>query len=566
MISRSLGSAVLAACLLACGCHQANTPVAPNSPASGPDAARAANQEFLNRKAYDPWILKSTPGSSAIPLYWSDGRTGELIDQDGSIKQKLTAGLYQHDQLVPQPHGAMAGIASAAGPMQLQTLDLRTGMLTQQNNGVTGSGSARSDYWKRVWDTSDLVVDGDPEAQQVAHAQLFYLLSSTYPGSANSIPPMGLSSTTYQGHIFWDADVWMFPVFVVQHPDEARSIVDYRFHRLGQAIKNAQAHHFPGAEFPWESASTGAEVAPAEFARERHITADVAFAAWQYYLWTGDLTYLKTEGWPILKATAAYWTGRATKDADGSYHIRGVVPPDETAGQVDDDSYTNAAARYNLAAATAAAKLVGAAPDPQWETVARKIVIPNDGQRGIPAEHAGPQTDRMQAKQADALLMIWPLGVQFDPATEGKMLDFYSQHTIKTGPAMTAGIHAVVAARLGRGADALNFYRDSYRPFMRGGWDAFSEKRTTNNVYFLTGMAASLQSIYYGFAGLQVRANGESGPGARVAGDSVASLYADPHLPPGWTGLTIEGIRFRGKQFDLKIDQGGHVIVVKLPK
>ena len=127
----------------------------------------------------------------------------------------------------------------------------------------------------------------------MTHANLFYLLSSTYPGSDHSIPPMGLSSNLYGGHIFWDAEVWMLPALIVQHPDYARSIIDYRFKLLGQAKKNAQAHGFAGAEYPWESADTGAEMAPAEFAKERHITADVGWAAWQYYLWTGDKAYLQ---------------------------------------------------------------------------------------------------------------------------------------------------------------------------------------------------------------------------------------------------------------------------------
>jgi trehalose/maltose hydrolase-like predicted phosphorylase len=139
------------------------------------------------------------------------------------------------------------------------------------------------------------------------------------------------------------------------------------------------------------------------------------------------------------------------------------------------------------------------------------------------------------------------------------MLDFYRAHTINTGPAMTSCIHAVIAARLGRGQQSLDDFRDSYRPFERGPWDAFSEKRTTSNVYFMTGMAGALQSVLYGFAGLQVVPAGQTGHGKKLAGDAVASLYADPHLPPGWGKLVVQGIKFRGKSIDLTVGSGNAV-------
>lgn len=413
--------------------------------------------------------------------------------------------------------------------------------------------------WPRLWQTSDIVIQGDPEAQQVTHANLFYLLSSTYPGSDHSIPPFGLSSNLYGGHIFWDAEVWMLPALIVQHPDYAKSIVNYRFKLLGQAKKNAHAHSFAGAEYPWESADTGKEMVGGEFAKERHITADVGWAAWQYYLWTGDKAYLKSEGWPILQATAQYWVSRVTKGADGKYHVKGVLSPDETAGVVDDDAWTNGVVQANLRAAVRAATAVGESPDSRWTVIADGMYFAFDKPRGIPAENSKPMTDRFGAKQADALLLVHPLNIPFEAQTAGKMLDFYTAHTIKNGPAMTASIHAVVAARLGRDQDALNLFHDSYRPFMRGPWDAFAEKRTSNRVYFCTGMGGCLQSVLYGFAGLQVVEPGQTGQGTKIAGDAEASLYAAPHLPPGWGGLTVKGVHFRGRTFDLSVAPGDKV-------
>lgn len=555
------------------GCQSPSSTPSSSSPSVSTttgNPSSAANQEFLGRKGYDPWKLTvSTGDPHPTYAYVSDGRTACLVDGSGKCIRKYAAGHYVNNILAttvgPPPDANPIREAGEiyGGPTSPQTYDLQTGTLTTLQGGQPVAFSdpdLKPRDWAKLWSTSDIVIDGDPEAQQVVHANMFYLLSSTYPGSDNSIPPMGLSTSIYGGHIFWDADTWMFPALIAQHPADARGIVDYRFKTLAQAEKNARAHGFPGAEYAWESASTGAEVAPAEFAKERHITADVALAAWNYYLWTGDQKYLKTEGWPILQASAQYWAKRATLGPDGAYHIKQVLPPDETAGLVDDDAYTNGAVRAALTAAVQAAKLAGASADPVWSTIAAKLVIPMDKTLGFPAEYAGMKP-QIQAKQADTLLLVYPLNASYDASTEGKMLDFYRSHTIPTGPAMTSCIHAVIAARLGRGQQSLDDFHDAYRPFERSQWDAFSEKRSTSNVYFMTGMAGALQSVLYGFAGLQVVPNGQAGVGKKIAGDSVASLYADPHLPPGWGKLEIQGIQFRGKTIDMTVGSGNTVSV-----
>ena len=557
-----------AVCLLLTGCHPNTLPSTPNTAPSEHDQAAAANALFLNQKTFDPWVLTSTDPENPVPLYlvphYPDGSTnfGFLIGA-GGYDQSIFQRHYVDGQL-EEKHPLSAGRVIPAHSRYQQQLDLRTGRITTLLPFGSAVYDKRADQnLARLWQTSDIVITGDPEAQQVTHANLYYLISSISPNSYFSIPPMGLSSNIYGGHIFWDAEVWMMPALIVQHPDYAKSIVDYRFKTLAQAKKNAKAHSFAGAEYPWESADTGAEMAPAEFAKERHITADVGWAAWQYYLWTGDKAYLAKEGWPILQATAQYWVARVTKGGDGKYHIKGVLSPDETAGVVDDDAYTNAVVQANLWAAKAAAKALGQTADPRWSAIAAGLFFPQDKTRGIPAENSKPLTDRFAAKQADTLLLIHPLNVPFDPATAGKMLDFYTAHTIKNGPAMTTSIEAVVAARLGRAQSSLDLFHDSYRPFMRGPWDAFAEKRTSNRVYFCTGMGGCLQSVLYGFAGLQVVAAGEKASGTKIAGDSEASLYAAPHLPPGWGGLTIKGVQFHANRLDIVVTSGNKVKAIK---
>jgi trehalose/maltose hydrolase-like predicted phosphorylase len=532
---------------------------------SGPhQMVKAQNDLFLQQKTYDPWVLTSNDPNNQIPAYLAGAGAGILYDPSGPIGAFL-GGEYDSKGVIVSDAKAKVQVPASLHPLT-QQLNLKTGVLvTNFTNGTQypsyGPHSAVPVDWPTFWKKSDIAIVGDPEAQQVTHAELFYLCSSVKAGSDHSIPPMGLSSSVYLGHIFWDAEIWMMPALLPQHPDLARSIIDYRFTRLSAAEELAKEHGFAGAEYPWESAATGLEEAPAEFSHERHITADVAYAAWQYYLWTGDKFYLQKEGWPILSATANYWVSRAKLGADGKYHIANVMGPDETAGLVTDNAWTNAIAQYNLTAAEDAAAATGSTANPKWKTVAKNMYVPYDSKNQIFLEYPAMDRDRGQAKQADTQMLIYPLNYPMSRAAESNTLDYYLKHTIQFGPAMTSSINAVVAARLGRGQQSLDLYRDSYRPFMRGPWDAFSEKRTKSDVYFTTGMGGNLQVTLYGFAGLNLTSGGRTGQGSLIARDGDASLYASPHLPPGWTGITVNGIHFRDKTYTLTIKQGNSVTV-----
>lgn len=112
--------------------------------------------------------------------------------------------------------------------------------------------------WKKLWE-SDITIEGDPQSQQDIHSMLYHLYSFARDGSGFSLSPMGLSGLGYNGHVFWDTEVWMLPVFLVLHPEIARSLLDYRYERLEMAKKNAVARGYKGAMYPWESADTGGE-------------------------------------------------------------------------------------------------------------------------------------------------------------------------------------------------------------------------------------------------------------------------------------------------------------------
>lgn len=412
-------------------------------------------------------------------------------------------------------------------------------MIALTNESYATALADHTSAWHDLW-RSDIKIEGDAASQQMIHAALFYLLESTRKGSHWSIPPMGLSNDAWGGHIFWDAPMWMFPALFLLHPAEAKPMVDYAARMLPQAKALALKDGQHGASYPWESARSGLEDAAEPYAKERHVTADTANMAWRYYLCTGDRQWLKETGYPILQATADYWMGRMTKAQDGSMRIRQVVGPDETAGIVDDDAFTNGVVKVNLQDAAEAAKELGLPANAAWSEAAAHLWLPFDAARGLYIPHVGYTDGKL--KQADPELLIYPLGLVTKSDVIGKMLQFYPSHISSGGPAMTDSIYATIAAHQNQTEDAMKFFRHSYEPFLVPAFDQISEKHSHVRQYcFVTGLGGLIQSVLYGFAGLNTGGK---------------TLQSHPHLPATWKKLTITGLHFRGKVYDLEAAGG----------
>jgi trehalose/maltose hydrolase-like predicted phosphorylase len=407
--------------------------------------------------------------------------------------------------------------------------------------------AAHAAAWAKLWE-KDIVIEGDPEAQQLVHSLMFHLLCSVRPGGDDSIPPETWSGDFYKGHIFWDADVWMFPALLAQHPDLARCILDYRFKHLPEARRRAKAAGYAGADFPWESAASGREVAPGGFSQGRHVTAGVGWAHWQYWLATRDGAWLRERGWPVLSGVADYFASRAEKDAGGGeYEIRRVFGPDENKGTVDNNTYTNALARRCLLAAREAAGVVGRGANPRWAAVAHRLALPYDRANDRYLAREGDKGER--TKQADGELILYPAALPMGKQTAAHTFDFHAARPIPSGPAMTTSIHALLAARLGRAQDAERYFRASYRPFVRGPFLLFSEKRSLDRCYFATGAGGVLQSVLYGFGGLDWEDFGKPSAAERRAA-----------LPPAWKRLTITGIRHGSATYRLEVTPESRVL------
>jgi len=382
--------------------------------------------------------------------------------------------------------------------------------------------------WDSLW-KSDIIIDGNAQDQQDVHSMMYHLYSFVREGTAYSPSPMGLSGLGYNGHVFWDAELWMYPALLVLHPELAKSMMEYRFQRLDAARRNAFANGFKGAMYPWESAESGAEETPVWALSgpfEHHITADVAMAAWNYYAVTQDKQWLREKGYPMLSATADFWTSRVERNGPGHYDIKNVVAADEWAENVDNNAFTNAAAKANLQYATQAAKILGLSPNPDWMHVANNIpVLKMDN--GVTQEHAAYHGEGI--KQADVNLLAYPLKEITDAGQIRKDLEYYETRVPNEGtPAMTQAVFTLLYARLGDTSKAYHWFKDAYLPNLNPPFRVIAETKGGTNPYFATGAGGILQAVLMGFGGLEITPKG--------------IIQVKSSLPANWKKLSITGI------------------------
>ncbi len=392
--------------------------------------------------------------------------------------------------------------------------------------------------WDELW-KSDIRIEGDDQSQQDIHSMLYHLYSFVREGTDMSPSPMGLSGLGYNGHVFWDTELWMYPSILVLHPEMAKSLVEYRYQRLAAAKKNAFNHGYKGAMFPWESAGSGVEETPVWALSgpfEHHITACVGIAAWNYYCVTQDKEWLKEKGWPVLKETADFWASRVERNGTGKYDIKNVVAADEWAENVNNDAWTNAAAKAVLQNATEAAKLLGITANADWMLVANNIPILKM-EDGITREHETYKGEGI--KQADVNLLAYPLKEVSDPIQIKKDLEYYETRIPTEGtPAMTQAIFTLLYARLGDGDKAYHFFKDAYVPNLNSPLRVIAETKGGTNPYFATGAGGIIQSILMGFGGLEITPKG--------------IIQIKSALPKQWKSLIISGVGPEKKMFSVK--------------
>jgi trehalose/maltose hydrolase-like predicted phosphorylase len=508
--------------------------------------------------AQQDWVTIRTEGTGIIAGLASEVRLGSGVGQSTdtpvaendsqSVGQQLAFGVTAgHSYTVTKYVGIdTAGTASGAAAAARQQA------ASAAAAGFDGTLAENTAAWQALW-AGRVDVLGNPTLATEVNASEFYLWSSTRDGSSWSIPPAGLSSNDYNGHIFWDAETWMYPSLLAQHPSLAAGLNAYRYQRLGAAEAHATATGYRGARFPWESALDGTEQIPppasvnSEGLFEQHITADVALAQWQYYLATGDRAWLARYGWPVLSQTAAFWASRVTPGAGGSYHIDGVTGPDEVNPDVNDEVYTNVAAAAALRTAVQAARVVGASAPASWTKIADGLVVLYDASSGVNPEFSGYQGE--QVKQADATMLYYPWGYESSPSSPQADLDYYVPRTDPGGPSMSDAINSIDTSALGSPGCASYVYTErSVEPFIKDPFDQFSETKTGGAFTFTTGIGGFLQEFLYGYPGLRW---------------SASSVQLDPSLTSQIGGIVVRNLAWHGSRFTVAIGQATTTVSVQ---
>jgi trehalose/maltose hydrolase-like predicted phosphorylase len=377
----------------------------------------------------------------------------------------------------------------------------------------------------------------------------------------------------------------MLPFYTAVWPEAARALLMYRFHTLPGARAKAAHYGFKGALYAWESADTGIETTPERVLlsdgkvveiltgrMEHHISADVAYAVWQYWCASGDDDFFLHAGVEILLETARFWASRAVAEADGKRHIRHVIGPDEYHDDVDDNAFTNVMARWNISRALETIELLHARwPDEaaalreklrlgddeiaDWRDAITRIVIPRDPGTGIYEQFAGfhalepldlaayadrtvpidvvigrERTQRSQVvKQADVVALMALLPEEFPNRTAEKNFRHY-EPLCAHGSSLSAGMHALVAARLGDTEMAMAYLREA------AATDLDLDPNSAGGVR-IAGLGAIWQAVVRGFAGLDL---------------SGHALGLDPRLPPQWRSVSFR-VRWRGRSLAIRI-------------
>lgn len=391
--------------------------------------------------------------------------------------------------------------------------------------------------WAKLWE-SDIIVEGDLQAQKDIRFAIYHLYSFARKGTAYSLSPMGLSGLGYNGHIFWDTELWMYPPLLMLQPEIAKSLLEYRFERLDAAKQNAFAHGYEGAMYPWESAGDGSEDTPVWALTgpfQHHITGCVGWAHWKYYQVTKDRDWLKNRGYPILKEAADFWASRVERNGPGKYEIKNVIGANEWEENIDNNAFTNGMAITVLNYATQAAKELGLDADPDWEHVAENIPILKFPD-GTTRENA--TYDGVMIKQADVNLLAFPLNIISDPDAILKDLQYYEPRMAPDGPAMGNSVLAALYARLGNHEKAYELFVKSYEPNKVPPFGVLAETAGGTNPYFATGAGGMLQAVLSGLGGLE------------ISDDGITQLKTP--LPKQWKSLTLKGIGLEKQSFSVK--------------
>lgn len=367
------------------------------------------------------------------------------------------------------------------------------------------------------------------------------------PIDTNSISVGGLTSDSYAGLVFWDAEIWMQPGLAASHPQAVKQIANYRVERYAQARANAQTAYVSSrndtsfsegaAVFPWTSGRTGncTGTGPC-FDYEYHINGDIAQEFANYWVTSGDTEYFREKLFPVYDSIAVFYSELLEKNGS-TYVLLNMTDPDEYANNVDNGGFTMPLVADTLMYANMFREFFGIPQNTTFTEQAENIFISRNPAAGIIEEYTG-MNGSISVKQADVVLNTFPLNYQNNYTAEDRLNDltYYAGKQSLDGPAMTYAIFSIVASEVDpAGCSSYTYQQYSEQPYARAPWFQFSEQLTddyttnggTHPAFpFLTGHGGANQVTLFGYLGLRLT------PGF--------TLHINPSLPP-----QIPSIRYR---------------------
>jgi trehalose/maltose hydrolase-like predicted phosphorylase len=476
--------------------------------------------------------------------------------------------------------------------------------LRAQAAGYATLRSAHDAKWEAHWESSDVEIDGDEEAQFALRYSLYQLqLAAPRHSEQVSIPARALSGQVYKGAVFWDTEMFMTPVFTLTNPAVARNLILYRYHTLPGARIKAKEYGYHGAFYAWEGQEEGKEACThfnvtdvftnrpmRTYFRDKqiHISADIVYAIWQYIQITDDLKVLADGAAEVMVECTRFFDSYAYYKHDkGRFELVDVTGPDEYHERVSNNAYTNRMAKFCVESTLVALKRLKefdstSYADLQeriqfedevadWERLASRLFVPEpDACRGVipqfdgyerleevtleelkgrvlnPNEYlgggSGLATTTKLLKQADVVLMLNLFKHEYDPDVIKKNWEYYEPRT-EHGSSLSACAYAMVAAEIGKSDWAYDYFMKTATVDLTG-----KSKQYVGTLYIggthPAANGGAWLSVVYGFAGLRV---------------NEESMTCQSQMPSRWKSMRFH-VQWRGARYEVYVTHEGTTI------
>jgi maltose phosphorylase len=517
--------------------------------------------------------------------------TVDVINREKYVGNRLTAPVQEGEQLVLFKYAAV--VSSENYPKEKLAIACNLALERATQIGFSEMLDAHSAVWAEKWQESDIIIKGDPAAQQGIRFNIFQL-NQTYTGEDErlNIGPKGFTGEKYGGTTYWDTEAYCLPFYLATaDPLVARNLLVYRYKHLPKAIENATKLGFTGGAALYPMVTINGEECHNEWEitfEEIHRNGAIAFAIYDYIRYTGDADYLHQHGLEVLVGISRFWAQRVNWSGEkNKYVMLGVTGPNEYENNVNNNWYTSTIATWTLEYTLQALRQVKkVAPTryeelkqilnldeeketAKWQEVIDHMYYPVDEELGIFLQQDG-YLDKEQIlvknldpsqrpinqkwswdrilrscfiKQADVLQGIYLFEDRYDLDTIRRNYDFYEPRTVHES-SLSPCVHAILAAKVGDEERAYEFYLRTAR------LDLDDYNNDTEDGCHTTSMAGTWMSVVKGFGGMRVLNN---------------QLHFHPFIPKQWQSYTFK-IRFRGHLLDITVTQSAIKILNQADK